>query len=562
MKTKKRFILGIAALMFTLAACTELTGPGELSGEPIPKGMGQAHIRLDQVNARTTIPKLEGLYFTLDFIPESGKEEDTVKMTLEEGLTLTVALESGTWDLEVKGYRNSSTDSPTVRGTSSVTVIEGISSNVVVDLKPDFSGGGTGILDYNSVTFPENVDRATLVLYSLNPPGTSQKIDLLKSEEEETSEEETDEEETTETEEPTAPGTIALPAGSYQAFIDLFDGTDNKVSAAVWTGIVHIYDGATTSLVQTFDTPNFAAPKIVGASEKTLAGKLDLILSYFPSGSHTITLDGDETLGPLTALNVTGDKDITITIEGKGKTISLEENGSLLTLGADPGSSLSLILEDITLQGKDGNTASLVQVNSGGTLELEVGSVLTGNTSTSGNGGGVSVADGGTLNMSGGKISGNTASNGSAHGGGVYVANGGKFTMSDGDISGNKTPATGKGGDKGGGGVFVDSGGEFTLSGGTVSGNTSSCDGGGVFVYGSGGKFTMNGGTISGNSAQFGGGVYASAGGTFIMNGGVVYGSGAGTGKANTAPSGGPAFYKNGGGISSLNTTDLTLGTP
>jgi hypothetical protein len=517
-----------------LAACTELTGPEEdaFSGKTIAPGVGQAHIRLDKLNARTAIPGLDGLHFTLDFTA-TGKT--SVNETLNKGLmTLTVALESGTWGLEVKGY--SASNILTVRGESTITITAGISSNVVVYLTPDFSEGGTGTLKY-SVSFPGTViSQAFLSLYRLDVPGTGLEIDILES-----------------TEETTVAETIELPAGSYQALIDLYDSTKNK--AAVWAGVVHIYDGSTTSLEQTFTVDNFASPQVVATSKKNLADKLDVVLGY-PTGSYTIALD-ETSIVPKT-LKVEGDKALTITITGNGQTVSLDEDkiGSLLTLSADPGSSLTLILEDITLQGKEGNNAPVVQVNSGGTLELKADSVLTGNTS-SGNGSGVVVAGGGTLNMSGGTISKNTASGSSAHGGGVYVASGGIFTMSDGEISGNSTPNSGSSGNHGGGGVYVEGGGTFIMTGGVVSGNTSGWDGGGVLVHG--GKFEMSGGEISVNSAINGGGVYVyGSSGTFTMSGGVIYGEEAGEDKANTAQSCAVLFKYN-GGYSALASTSSTI---
>jgi hypothetical protein len=38
MKTKTRYTLGLVVLMLAMAACTELTEPGELSREPIAPG--------------------------------------------------------------------------------------------------------------------------------------------------------------------------------------------------------------------------------------------------------------------------------------------------------------------------------------------------------------------------------------------------------------------------------------------------------------------------------------------------------------------------------------------
>jgi hypothetical protein len=74
--------------------------------------------------------------------------------------------------------------------------------------------------------------------------------------------------------------------------------------------------------------------------------------------------------------------------------------------------------------------------------------------------------------MSDGKISGNTARTG----GGVYVGNG-SFTMSGGEISGNTASATatatGSGSTYGhGGGVYVYITGDFTKTGGIIYGDT------------------------------------------------------------------------------------------
>jgi hypothetical protein len=141
----------------------------------------------------------------------------------------------------------------------------------------------------------------------------------------------------------------------------------------------------------------------------------------------------------------------------------------------------------------------------------------------------------GDFTMTGGTISGNTASE---SGGGVYVANqdfggGGpyKFTMSgESSINGNSG--------KRGGGVYMESG-NFAMAGGSISGNTASESGGGVYVgtpgegYSGSPDFTMTGGTISGNTAtENGGGVsFISSDDSspdFTMNGGTISGNTAG----------------------------------
>ena len=152
-------------------------------------------------------------------------------------------------------------------------------------------------------------------------------------------------------------------------------------------------------------------------------------------------------------------------------------------------------------------------------------------------GGGVYV-NSGTVNMSGGKITGNRAyrvfsvSEGGANasGGGVYV-NDGTFTMSNtASITDNSV------GDNGtGGGVYVGDA-SFTMNGGEISRNTTDVNNGsagGVCL--NGGSFIMRSGSITGNSAGNGAGGVDAAAGNFTMTGGSITG--------NTAS------YGEGGGI-------------
>jgi hypothetical protein len=203
-----------------------------------------------------------------------------------------------------------------------------------------------------------------------------------------------------------------------------------------------------------------------------------------------------------------GAEDVTVTIKGVGRTLTLSGEGSLLCIGY----SQNVILQDLTLRGHESNNASLVNIN-GGPFTME-GGKITGNTSTDG-GGGVCVH--GTFTMNGGKITDNTASSYNG-GGGVYVNNywddNESFTMNGGEMSGNTAD--------GGGGVYVYRG-TFTMNSGKISSNTSTRSSGGVYV-GNNGTFTMNSGEISGNTADGGGGVLVSNG-TFTMHDGEITGN-------------------------------------
>ena len=98
-----------------------------------------------------------------------------------------------------------------------------------------------------------------------------------------------------------------------------------------------------------------------------------------PGGSRTLN-------GKLTLIGLTSERTILLTLPGNMFVIS--GTGSALSLG-----------QNITLQGMNNNTA-LVQVSSDGTLTMETGAKIAGNTNGSGgNGGGVMIANNGTFTI-------------------------------------------------------------------------------------------------------------------------------------------------------------------
>jgi hypothetical protein len=177
-------------------------------------------------------------------------------------------------------------------------------------------------------------------------------------------------------------------------------------------------------------------------------------------------------------------------------------------------------------------------------VTLGTKAVISGKVDSSGNGGGVYVADGARLEMT----TDGTISNSTAYGGGrVFVdSSGGTFTMWGGNISHNTVSGIGSRG----GGVYVRGGvgGSFTMWDGTISDNEAFTNGGGLSVYGNGTSFTMWGDEISGNIASTNGGGVGLDGGTgtsiFTMWGSVVYGNEAGNGDKKNTATNGTAFYK------------------
>ena len=141
--------------------------------------------------------------------------------------------------------------------------------------------------------------------------------------------------------------------------------------------------------------------------------------------------------------------------------------------------------------------------------------------SVSGNGaqyGGGVYVNSGTITLNGGTIGVSGNANTAINGAGVYV-NGGTMNVNGGSIVANTALRTDNAGGFGGG-VFMN-GGTMTLSGGNIgaSGTANTAYNGGG-VYANGGTMTVSGGSIDYNSAdKYGGGIYISESGTLSMSG-------------------------------------------
>ena len=243
---------------------------------------------------------------------------------------------------------------------------------------------------------------------------------------------------------------------------------------------------------------------------------------------------------------------------------------STFTSGAMLTNCGSLTLENITLDGNGVSTSSAI-IDNEGTLTITDGATLQGGkgsavnswagtvtvsggsiTGNSAENGGAIRATGGNVVISGGTIEGNSAENGGA----VYYDGSGTVIVSGGSIEENSA--------ENGGAVYVGTG-SLAVSGGSMGGNTASGLGGAV--YAANATVEIGGGTVSGNTASGGGAVYADAGlvgvsgGAVISentassgNGGAVAVNTAGvnvsggsiTGNTSTAGSGGGIFAKSG----------------
>jgi len=262
------------------------------------------------------------------------------------------------------------------------------------------------------------------------------------------------------------------------------------------------------------------------------------------SESFTITVISDLSLGPQ-SLSGAAYANKTITIQGNNsaRKISLSSNGSLFTVGAN----VELVLENIVLEGRNANNASLVRVNKDGKLVLNNGGKVTGNTfitNVNNTGGAGIFVDEGTLEIAGGEVSGNTLNGtvSSSRGGGIYALNS-SIIMISGTIKENTiaTVQPSVNSDATGGGIALYNS-SFNMSGGFIESNTVSCispnqfgaaSGGGVSLHNNS-VFYFESGTIRNNlcdsaspntyGGSFGGGVHVDSA-VFYMSGGVISGN-------------------------------------
>jgi len=149
------------------------------------------------------------------------------------------------------------------------------------------------------------------------------------------------------------------------------------------------------------------------------------------------------------------------------------------------------------------------------------------------------------------------------YGGGVQIL-GGTFNLQGGSITGNSVGKTGFFGSEGlGGGVYLQSG-TFNMSGGAITGNKALGStlgsnlgrGGGVYI--TGGAFSFTGGEISGNDAgAIGGGVYLAS--TYSGHDGTINVSGGAAVTDNTVGGADSNVYLEDGGV--ITVTDALTGT-
>ena len=184
----------------------------------------------------------------------------------------------------------------------------------------------------------------------------------------------------------------------------------------------------------------------------------------------------------------------------------------------------------------------IASVGSGSILALSDGVVLSSN-SAGGSGGSISALESGFVSISGAVVGpGNGAS---LYGGGIVSLDNAAVLVSDNSV------VTGCSAGLSGGGIAVLGGGEVTITSGLVSSNTAELFGGGIIVLDSGVFTAPQDLGVDGNKAgSLGGGAGVQSGGVFIMGpGGVV--------SNNVALAGGGGMWVEPGGAANVTGVDV-----
>lgn len=157
-----------------------------------------------------------------------------------------------------------------------------------------------------------------------------------------------------------------------------------------------------------------------GNTPYSIIGELALLRQNAQSGtSHEILVRNNEQFESTQVIHFPDRQDITVTIRSSDNTRRILSVSGSHTMFQVQGHNITLVLENITLQGHYGNQNSLVIVNQGSTLKMETDSIIRGN-----HGRGVSV-NGGTFIMN------NNASVTANLGEGVHVGLNGRVYMND-----------------------------------------------------------------------------------------------------------------------------------
>jgi len=543
-------LLAVLAVMAFMASCfNQFDGASDKT--PLQEGMSRVEITIAGADARTLLPDNSGIAnMALEYkltITKDGADTPAVNVTFNRN-NWTGELEAGDYTAEIIAVK-SSTSQIVAQGNEKFKINSNSTSSISVKLA--HSQQGIGVFSYTvNIAGGVTITSGGIQFVSLSGNPNPASVILTSG---------------------NLSGNVNIPSGYYRVNLCLVDITGG-VKMYETTAAAQIADALTTTAVYHVTANDFNRRDDVVISSEMLNAKLAEIAAK-PAGEYVINVAGVFQVDDPIELN-TGFQNRTIILRGAG---IAEITRIIFIITGAP----ALVVENVTLRGRNSsasNVSPVVRVYSGCKLVLKNGARITGNTinRTGGyNGAGVYVY-GGTLEIAGGEISGNsivinTNTAGSVYGGGVFVNYDGTLLMTGGVVKENRVISNNQsviggggvylndssfemtggviegnvvqGASAYGGGVYMDinvSNRSFSFSGGKIRNNAcyaeNQADGGGVYFSGSTAanvNFSMSGGVISGNncvrtvSSSYGargGGVYRNQG-LFLKTGGIIYGN-------------------------------------
>jgi spore coat protein CotH len=230
---KVRNVLFYISLLAAVVSLTNCGNPFDDAPASKAPGTGLVSIHISGGNAgqRSLLPQAAPFSrYTLNFISE-GKEPVAISST---DSAVNVELESGSWEVIVEGYVTiEGAFYPAARGTKTITVAVGQSSNESIAITAD-TAGEEGKLSYDirlSID-TETLSKALLILESLNGEYKTE-INLKENGAEK--------------------GTLIIKPGFYLLTVQL----ENNYQAAGKTEVVHIYTNMETKAEYTFTSGDF-----------------------------------------------------------------------------------------------------------------------------------------------------------------------------------------------------------------------------------------------------------------------------------------------------------------
>jgi hypothetical protein len=311
--------------------------------------------------------------------------------------------------------------------------------------------------------------------------------------------------------------------------------------------------GAATITVDTLADGSVAKHCTLRDAIDAAAAKTAMNHCVAGTGTDTIvfSVTGTITLSrPLPSiLNISPDS---LTINGKGKAITVDGANLFQVLHVNPGATLYLhkltIAHGTSFHGGGIENSGILTVSNStfsGNIGHNGGGIFNGGALTvtnssfsgsgSGDGSGCGIENSGTVTFTGTATVSNSTFSGNTcyEGGGIY--NSGTLTVSNSTFSGNNAVV------QNGGGIENDA--TATVTNSTFSGNSSSSDTGGGISNGFHATLTVTNSTFSGNSAENGGGI--GSGGTLTVTNTTFAGNSAASSGGGILNFGGPMTVTN-----------------